>query len=195
MAKESNKISKSIETIAKEISSSGYPKWQYQRLDSFLIASAFLVAAFFQLVTMDKVDHPLIPCDTLYVLINAIAGLGSVIAGIYFYINGWVSLRQSWENSKGLESAKAQTIHTWLIPLIFVAFWSIVWCYIPHWDYWWTVITGLLLLCLIFERIRGCLNRFLSKIFQSFRDFCRWLGQSFRGFCRWLGQNIHHKKP
>jgi hypothetical protein len=117
-----------------------YLHWQHQRLNYFLIASAFLVAAFIQLVTADRVINN----KDIEILVHAVAALGSFIASLYFSMNFLVWLKY-----------RAQVIHTWFIPLCFLAFWLAIWIYI--YEKWWAFAIAIVVIlgCFLFQRIRG----------------------------------------
>lgn len=120
---------------------------QYARLGYFLIASSFLVATFAQIVTTE---------EEISILVHAIAGLGSSIAALYFFMNFWLSM-PDWlaRHIHGAESTHEQLIHTWFIPLLFLTFWLVVWINVI--DIWWAPPLGVLVflkICLIFQICR-----------------------------------------
>ncbi|MFC1980387.1 hypothetical protein ACFLVS_06060 [Chloroflexota bacterium] len=85
----------------------------FQRLGYFLIASAFLVATFIQLVIAADT------ADTLSIYIHFVAGLGLIIAFMYTFMNWW----RAWIANPH----KNQLLHTWLVPLFFLIFWVLAW--------------------------------------------------------------------
>ena len=120
---------------------------QYARLGYFLIASSFLVATFAQLVT---------PGEEISIMAHAIAALGSSIAALYFFMNFWLSM-PDWlaRHIRGAKSTHEQLIHTWFIPLLFLAFWLVAW--ITSINLWWAPLLGVLVflkICLIFQICR-----------------------------------------
>lgn len=158
MSQPPNQIPKAPELDTSQKNRENYLRWQHNRLNYFLVASAFLVAAFFQLVG----NHPSISCITFKILINSVAGLGSVIAEIYCFINFFVSFR-ALRDHQGDDSNIPQTAHTWIIPALFLIFWIITWALVnPGW-YIGGVIIGLLLACALFQGVRHRLNRFLYE--------------------------------
>jgi len=119
-----------------------YMRGQYERLGYFLVASAFLVAGFVQLMVADT-DNTFINEDKMVILIHAIAGLGSTIAAIYSFMNLWL-----WIKHKG------QVVHTFIIPMFFLAFWLVVWYQVTHWCYAFLIVGVVILGSLILQRLR-----------------------------------------
>ncbi|MFC1990220.1 hypothetical protein ACFLVW_06685 [Chloroflexota bacterium] len=119
---------------------------QYARLGSFLIASSFLVATFVQLVTADKETN---------ILVHAVAALGCFIAALYFFMNFWLAM-PNWlaKHIRGAKSTGEQILHTWLVPLSFLAFWLVVW--IAFTNFWFAILLVLVffMLCLGFQTSR-----------------------------------------
>ena len=129
-----------------------YIRWQYERLGYFLIASAFLVAVFVQLVVADRSNAVVNICKLL-LLVHAIAGLGSLISTLYFFMNLWLWLK------KGL-----QVVHTFIIPLLFLVFWLIAWREVTHEWFLFPVVGGFILLCVIYQKYRHVIDPWLFSI-------------------------------
>lgn len=119
-----------------------YMRGQYQRLGYFLVASAFLVAVFVQLVVSDM-SNTLVPVCKLLFLVHAVAMLGSLISALYAFMNFWL-----WRK-KGL-----QVIHTFVIPGLFLVFWLTVWCVVTHEWFAFPVVGVFILVCLIYQKRR-----------------------------------------
>ena len=121
-----------------------YIRGQYERLGYFLIASAFLVAVFVQLVVADT-NNTLVNVCTLLLLVHAIAILGMLISALYSFMNFWLWRKQ------GL-----QVVHTFIIPGLFLLFWLIVWYKVTHEWFAFPIVGGFLLACFIFQKCREC---------------------------------------
>ena len=117
---------------------------QYDRLGSFLIASAFLVAVFVQLVVADK-HSALVDVCTLRFLVHAVAILGMFISALYGFMNF-----RLWLADKG----QLHTIHTFLIPAVFLLFWLAAWCKATHGWLAVPLVGGFLLVCLVLDEYR-----------------------------------------
>ena len=128
---------------------------QYERLGWFLVASAFLVAVFVQLVLADK-NSALVNVCTLRFLVHAVAILGMLISALYFFMNFSLWLRHA---------LQLETIHTFLIPALFLLFWLIAWYVVTCRWFAFPVVGGFLLLCLIFQKHRhAIISRLLINL-------------------------------
>ena len=181
MADKKKEISESLQDIATEIKSQGFPRWQYQRLGSFLVASAFLVASFFTLVGIDTCYNSFISHDTQNVLIHFVACLGAIISVIYLYMNVCVSIKNSINKINRQPASDAQTVHTWVIPLVFLVFWVGVWKEVPHWSWsnWWIVIIVLFSLGILFLIFRKWLSRQFKKIYLFYKKRRKFIRHRF----------------
>lgn len=119
-----------------------YIRGQYERLGYFLIASAFLIAVFVQLVVADT-RNTLVNACTLLLLVHAIAILGMLISALYSFMNFWLWLKH-----------RLEVIHTFIIPALFLAFWLTVWYVVTHEWFAFPVIGGFILVCLVFQKHR-----------------------------------------
>jgi hypothetical protein len=137
-------------------------KWQHNRLNYFLIASAFLVATFFQLASKDH--RP----EYLTLLIHFVAALGSAIAGIYCFINISVTHDMGKLRKKGNPSLP-QTAHTWVIPALFLLFWILSWILVTNWWYSLLVILAMFLAGLLFLRIRDWIGLTFDKYYKELK--------------------------
>jgi len=140
-------------------------KWQQLRLNYFLVASAFLVTAFFYLVYADKCNNPSVPWDTLVTLV---ASLGGVIAVLYSYIN-FVSARTTWRNADEGNIEKhliPQTVHNWGIPVFFSIFWIVASGFVTKlWYITLVVSIALFGLCILFDKYRKNFSKSIYSLF------------------------------
>lgn len=127
-----------------------YTRGQYERLGYFLIASAFLVAVFVQLVVADTNNALASACKLLF-LVHAVAVLGMLISALYSFINLWLWLKR-----------RLEVVHTFIIPALFLAFWLTVWYVVTHEWFAFPVVGGFILVCLIFQKHRRVI---VSKLF------------------------------
>lgn len=105
----------------------GIWRGQLERLGAFLVASAFLIAAFVQLVTTDNTSNSFLTEDIIKLMVHATAALGSFTSTIYFFMNIWEA-----------KSSKEHVTHTWFIPLVFTGFWIFAWIVVNSW--WWSIL-------------------------------------------------------
>ena len=126
-----------------------YIRGQYERLGYFLIASAFLVAVFVQLLVADT-SNTLVNACKLFLLVHAIAILGSLISTLYLFMNLCLWLKRG-----------SQVVHTFVIPGLFLVFWLITWREVTHEWFLFPVVGGFILVCLIFQKHRHVI---LSKL-------------------------------
>lgn len=119
-----------------------YTRGQYERLGYFLVASAFLVAVFVQLVVADM-NNPLVNVCKLLFLVHAVAILGMLISALYSFMNFWLWLK------KGL-----QVVHTFVIPGLFLLFWLAAWCVVTHEWFAFPIVGVFIIVCLIYQKRR-----------------------------------------
>jgi len=127
-----------------------YIRGQYERLGYFLIASAFLVAVFVQLVVADT-KNTLVNACTLLCLVHAVAILGMLISALYSFMNLSLWLER-----------RLEVVHTFIIPVLFLAFWLTAWYEVTHEWFAFPVVGGFILVCLIFQKHRHAIE---SKLF------------------------------
>lgn len=128
----------------------GIVHWQHQRLSYFLIASAFLIAAFVQLVGADA-NNTLVSADRLLFLVHAVAGLGVVVSVGYSFMN-FCECRKH----------QLELAHTWIIPVVFLLFWLITWYHVTHAWFSFLVFVASILGCLIYLNRHAIVSRLRS---------------------------------
>lgn len=133
--------------------SEDYVRSQYERLGYFLIASAFLVTAFVQLVTADT-GSMIVAEGRSIILVHAVSALGSTIAGLYLFMNLWLVITRWLAEKSGLqERTEAHVLHTVVIPAFFMAFWLAAWYQVTMSScVFWSL--GFIVLLFIFQMIR-----------------------------------------
>ena len=119
-----------------------YIRHQYERLGYFLVASAFLIAVFVQLVIADT-QNTLVNACTLLHLVHAVAILGMLISTLYAFMNFWL-----WRQ-RGLH-----VIHTFFVPGLFLLFWLFAWYEVTQEWFALPIVGGFLLGCFIFQKCR-----------------------------------------
>jgi len=143
---------------------------QYERLGYFLIASAFLIAVFVQLVIADK-KGTLVNACTLLILVHAIAILGMLISALYSFMNFWLWRSKLWRGQR------LQVVHTFLIPALFLAFWLTAWYMVTHKWFAFPIVGGFILLCAVYQKYRHVIDSLLvsisaklRRLYANFRD-------------------------